>query len=666
MVVATVSVLAVVFALTAVCRPLIPPPEENDLAHAAGDFVRAASRQSVLWRTLASDPFLEARRLDRPLLLAVGSAGSWVSRSADRQAFSEPEVAERLNREFVCVRIDTDLDPAWSQALFPVTSANEGADPGWGVVIAEPSGTPLVWMARTSPRSSLDATALLSALLESRRQSGLAKPRLAGIMEADRAALLNPVEPTGLTPEEYLVRIAQKASPDHGGFPENGVQRWRPWEWRFMLLGGLSEEVARNVGPLLRSPLVNWVDGGVFSSRDRPDGGIVRFDSFATVNADMASVLAWLSVRTRDPWHRVHAERLIDAVLDGFLTEDGLYAACFLQSIEGQPGRRYTFYPRSTALRLGSESRGMVERLGLRDPKNESMVPYVSDPEDYLRNREAYEQAFRALRGMAREGRSRSGRDCLHVTGAVVARLIEASRWLGDRERLRRALALLPLVRAYEVGLDDVRHSLKPGARGVTLADYTAFADAMLQGYLATGDERALRRGRATLDRARFLFYDSDRKVALNSVARDGDHSSEWTALPELADSDREASTAAFVRLCAMYSGLDGPSSSGRTSEAREVVVTAARSAWSFQFRLGGLYHAIGLLVSDLSVAVVGPRAVEDAASLARAAPGVTVFPTSEVCRSDLKRPGVYIVKAGRTEGPMSMDEARRALSGSP
>ncbi|MCW5939976.1 MAG: DUF255 domain-containing protein [Fimbriimonadaceae bacterium] len=665
MVVATMAVLTGVFALTAVCRPLIPPPDENDMAYAPGDFVRSASRQSVRWRTLAADPFLEARRLDRPLLLAIGSAGSWVSRSADKQVFSEPEVAERLNREFVCVRIDTDLNPEWTRAVVPVTSVNEGADPGWSVVLAAPSGNPLVWMARTNSRSGLDAPALLAALLECRRQIVLNEPRLATIAERDRLILLDPPESVGLTLQEYVLRLAARASREFGGFPENGVQRWHPWEWRLLLLGGLKDDVARNVDPLLKGPLVNWIDGGLFSSCDRPDGGVVKFDSAATINSDMASVLAWLSVRSGDPWHRVHAERLIDAVLDEFVTSDGLYAARFLNSIEGDSDRRYGMQPRSALGRVSPQDRGFIDRLGLRDPKNESQVPFVSDPGHYLANREAYDRVFAAFKKTAREPRARSGKDYLHVTGAVVARLIEAARWLGDKPRLRRALALLPLVRVYEVGTDDVRHSIDDAGGGVTLGDYTSYADAMLQGYLATGDESALRRGRATLDRARFLFFDTDLKVALNGLQREGDISSPWTALPQLADTEQEATTAAFVRLSAMYAQLD-PSPLDRTKEAREVVATATRSAKSFEFRVGGLYHAIGLLMADFSVAVVGQQAVDDASALAHLAPGVTVFPSSPTCRPDLKNPGVYFLRAGRADGPVSLDQARLRLSSAP
>jgi uncharacterized protein YyaL (SSP411 family) len=665
MVVATMVTLAGVFVLTAVCRPLIPPPDENDMAYAAGDYVRAASRQSVRWRTLASDPFLEARRLDRPLLLAIGSAGSWVSRSADKQVFAEPEVAERLNREFVCVRIDTDLNPEWTRAVVPVTSVNEGADPGWSVVLASPSGTPLVWMARTNARSGLDASAMLAALLECRRQSTIEQPRMATIAERDRMILLDPAESVGLTPQEYVLRLAGRASGEFGGFPENGVQRWHPWEWRLLLLGGLTDDVARNIGPLLKGPLVNWIDGGLFSSCDRPDGGVVKFDSSAMINSDMAAVLAWLSVRTGDPWHRLHAERLIDAVLDEFVTGDGLYAACFLNSIEGDPNRRYSTHLRTALGRVSPQDRGLIDRLGLRDPKNESQVPYVSDPEHYLANRESYDRVFAALKKSAKEPRARSGKDYLHVSGAVVARLIEAARWLGDKPRFRRALALLPLVRVYEVGMDDVRHSIEDSGSGVTLGDYTSYADAMLQGYLATGDESALRRGRATLDRARFLFFDSGRKVALNGLRRDGDISSPWTAVPQIADTEQEATTAAFVRLSAMYSRLDA-SPENRTREAREVVATAARSAKAFEFRLGGLYHAIALLVADFSVAVVGRQAAEDASALAQLAPGVTVFPTSPACRPDLKKPGVYFLRAGTADGPMTLDQARQRLSTAP
>jgi uncharacterized protein YyaL (SSP411 family) len=200
----------------------------------------------------------------------------------------------------------------------------------------------------------------------------------------------------------------------------------------------------------------------------------------------------------------------------------------------------------------------------------------------------------------------------------------------------------------------------------VTLGDYTAFADAMLQGYLATGDEGLLLRGRDTLDRARFLFFDPDLKVAVNGVAREGDLSSRLTALPELADGEREATTAAFVRLSALYSQLDPEGSSDKARGARETVSTAARSAREFQFRLGGLYHAAGIVMADFCVAVSGRAALRQASDLARLVPGVLVFPTCPQARPDLVAEGVYFVRGGEAEGPLTAEQARRRLVGAP
>ncbi|MCH7945735.1 MAG: DUF255 domain-containing protein, partial [Armatimonadetes bacterium] len=102
----TVVMLAVIGAFARCGRDLVPPQEQNDLAAYQAEFLVRAARQRIKWRTTAMNPFAEARRLDRPLMVFAGGSWCQAARRFDADVFASPEVAARLNRDFVCVRVD--------------------------------------------------------------------------------------------------------------------------------------------------------------------------------------------------------------------------------------------------------------------------------------------------------------------------------------------------------------------------------------------------------------------------------------------------------------------------------------------------------------------------------------------------------------------------------
>src|SRR5678816_2492034 len=130
-VVGTTIVLVGVFAVAAWLRPYIPEPEPNPIVVHRGQFMANASRQRIRWRSLDDNPFAEARRTDRLVVLLVGCAWNYQARAFDRNILMETEVAERLNREFVPVRVDATVKPEWESGPFPLGSSESGADPGW-------------------------------------------------------------------------------------------------------------------------------------------------------------------------------------------------------------------------------------------------------------------------------------------------------------------------------------------------------------------------------------------------------------------------------------------------------------------------------------------------------------------------------------------------------
>src|ERR1041385_2915102 len=83
----------------------------NRLAGAASAYLRSAAHQPVEWHPWEADAFARAAAEDKPVLLDIGAVWCHWCHVMDAESYEDPALAELLNREFVCVKVDRDERP---------------------------------------------------------------------------------------------------------------------------------------------------------------------------------------------------------------------------------------------------------------------------------------------------------------------------------------------------------------------------------------------------------------------------------------------------------------------------------------------------------------------------------------------------------------------------
>src|SRR5512134_369307 len=87
------------------------PHMSNRLGGAASAYLRSAAHQPIHWYAWGPDPFAAAAREDRPVLLDVGAVWCHWCHVMDGESYEDPALAEFLNRNFVCIKVDRDERP---------------------------------------------------------------------------------------------------------------------------------------------------------------------------------------------------------------------------------------------------------------------------------------------------------------------------------------------------------------------------------------------------------------------------------------------------------------------------------------------------------------------------------------------------------------------------
>jgi uncharacterized protein YyaL (SSP411 family) len=83
----------------------------NLLATAASAYLKSAAHQPVHWMPWSDAAFSRARAERKPILLDIGAVWCHWCHVMDGESYEDASVAELLNRDFVCIKVDRDERP---------------------------------------------------------------------------------------------------------------------------------------------------------------------------------------------------------------------------------------------------------------------------------------------------------------------------------------------------------------------------------------------------------------------------------------------------------------------------------------------------------------------------------------------------------------------------
>ncbi len=83
----------------------------NQLASEPSAYLKSAAHQPVHWSPWGDAAFARAQQEKKPILLDIGAVWCHWCHVMDGESYEDPAVAELLNRDFVCIKVDRDERP---------------------------------------------------------------------------------------------------------------------------------------------------------------------------------------------------------------------------------------------------------------------------------------------------------------------------------------------------------------------------------------------------------------------------------------------------------------------------------------------------------------------------------------------------------------------------
>ncbi len=249
----------------------------NLLAHETSPYLLQHRDNPVDWQPWGPEALAAARRRDVPLLISIGYSACHWCHVMERESFEDPEIAEVMNREFVCIKVDREERPDIDAIYMDAVQAMTGRG-GWPLnAFATPDQLPF-YAGTYFPPEPRHGMASWRQVLESiaqawqtRREEILESAtqivgRLQGGAEIEPSTTA--IDPAGL--DAAVAVLAESYDPIHAGF--GGAPK-------FPAASAIEFLLARGEQEMSISTLRAMAAGGIY---DQVGGGFARYSVDAT------------------------------------------------------------------------------------------------------------------------------------------------------------------------------------------------------------------------------------------------------------------------------------------------------------------------------------------------------------------------------------------------
>lgn len=327
---------AVVILLLTLLWPVAADAAEltNRLTRHPSPYLALHGSDPVAWQEWNADTLARARRENKLLFVSVGYFACHWCHVMQRESYRDPQIAALLNRDFIPVKVDRELNSGFDDAL-QTFSARLNGIAGWPLnAFVTPEGFPAFVMLYAPPD---DVRTLLTRLAA----RWAAEPD--EIRRLARQAAPPPAPPPASAPlsaartarawSRFMAGVWQEADTLHGGFGQ--VAKFPMAPQLHALLERQARQPDARLADYLRLTfdqmaargLRDHLGGGFFRYTIDPGWDTPHFEKMLYDNAQLALLYQRAANVLRQPQYREIARGTLDFMQDTLLEPGGGYAS---------------------------------------------------------------------------------------------------------------------------------------------------------------------------------------------------------------------------------------------------------------------------------------------------------------------------------------------------
>ncbi len=326
----------VVFMLCLLQAVPLMAARNNQLVNHPSPYLAMHGQDPVQWQEWGEAAQQAAVREDKLLFVSSGYFSCHWCHVMQRESFANPEVAATLNKHFIPIKVDRELNPALDAKLIDLVERTRGYA-GWPLnVFITPDGYPLVGLVYMPPQDFKEMLQKLSAEWQRRKtelkQLAANATKELAIPQVSESSTLSPE--LGKQYTQYLLRHTFDIADElQGGFGQQNKFPMVPQlqvllaEYQRNSMERLGDFLQVTLNQMANQGLNDQLAGGFYRYTVDPAWHIPHFEKMLYDNAQLASLYLQAATVFGDSHYQNIAFQTLDFMLRELTTPQGALAA---------------------------------------------------------------------------------------------------------------------------------------------------------------------------------------------------------------------------------------------------------------------------------------------------------------------------------------------------
>lgn len=509
----------------------------NALVNETSPYLLQHAHNPVNWVAWSPEVFERAKQEDKLVLISIGYSACHWCHVMEHESFEDDAVAEIMNRDFICIKIDREEHPH-VDSLYMSAVQLMNKQGGWPLnCFTLPDGRPIyggtyypkeTWkeilhslsdVYKTEKRKVLDYAEKITAVIKSHDLI-----EVKSVPDIFSSGILT----------EHVDAWAASFDNVHGG-PKRAPKFPLPTNYQFLLYYGHMEKrplVLQHV----HLTLEKMAKGGIY---DQLGGGFARysvdelwkvphFEKMLYDNAQLISLYCEAWRQSRNDLYKNVVNETIDFIHNELTSPEGIFYSALDADSEGVEGKYYTWTEKELREILDPEEYWLIEKvfninkkgfwehdqyIFLRDRDKPEIAAELDIPGEQFDR--LYKTATHKLL-REREKRIKPGLDdksLLSWNAMMIKAYADASFTFSNEEYKKRAIRATEYLETNFIQLDgSLRHTYKKGLSKINglLEDHAFLIEACIALYQCSFDEQWLQKARKLCEQTIAQFSDEE------------------------------------------------------------------------------------------------------------------------------------------------------------
>ncbi|WP_205503021.1 thioredoxin domain-containing protein [Rufibacter psychrotolerans] len=508
----------------------------NRLAQETSPYLLQHAYNPVDWYPWGPEALQKARQEQKPILVSIGYAACHWCHVMEHQSFENKQIAEVMNKHFVCIKVDREERPDVDQVYMDALHAM-GVQGGWPLnVFLNPEAKPFYGGTYFPPQNWVN---LLQSIAEAfaRSRAELDKSADQFVQHLNQSELAkyglqqpNPeVSPQAF--EQMFQNLKRRFDLKRGGTGE-APKFPMPSTWRFLLryyhhsqdLAAL-EQVNLTLEEMAFGGIYDQVGGGFARYSVDENWLVPHFEKMLYDNGQLISLYAEAYQVTRNELYKQVVQETIAFVERELMSPEGGFYSSLDADSEGVEGKFYVFTQAELQEILGEEA-GLASTYYNTTPvgnwehgvnilhRRQTDEAFAADQGLSLEELQTHVQHWKDTLLQARAERIRPGLDDKILTSwnaLMLIGLTDAYKAFGEPKMLELACANANFLLNNLKQGTQLFHNYKDGKATIPgfLEDYALLIQAFLGMYQVTFEESWLQEAKQLTEHTLTHFFDA-------------------------------------------------------------------------------------------------------------------------------------------------------------